>query len=248
MIGIIARHELQVYCRSAFAWVAAAALQLILGWLFLSATEQYTLLQNTTAHSPGNSLTGYLVVQFVAPASVVMMLATPLLCMNLIAAEKQSGRFALFTSAPITASEVVVGKFIAAVSFQLAILGLSALLVSSLRLFVPLDLGHLFSAYLGLSLFVMLATALTLFFSSFTRLPPLAAFISFTCLLLAWMISANATSGALALLSPSVRINTFMQGIFSSADFMYFICISAVLLVLCSWRTSTENRYPEVKS
>lgn len=248
MIGVIASHELQVYRRSAFAWVAAAALQLILGWLFLSATEQYTLLQNTAAHTPGSSLTNYLVVHFVAPASVVMMLATPLLCMNLIAAEKHSGRFALFCSSPVTASEVILGKFIAALTFQFAILCLSALLVSSLKLFVPLDLGHLLSAYLGLTLFAGFATSLTLLFSSLTRLPPLAGFVSFTCLLLTWMISGTGNPGFLAQLSPSVRINSFMQGIFNSADFMYFICASAVLLSLCCWRASTENQYPEVKS
>jgi ABC-2 type transport system permease protein len=247
MIGVIASHELQLYRRSAFAWVAAAALQLVLGWLFLSATEQYTLLQNTAAHTSASGLTSHLVVHFIAPASIVMMLATPLLCMNLIALEKQTGRYDLFASAPVEVREIVLGKFIAAMVFQLIILLLSAALVSSLLLFVPLDIGHLISAYVGLALFVALATSVTLLFSSLTKIPALAAFLSFTCLLLAWMAATADGTGMLSSLSPSVRVQRFMQGIFHTGDLMYFICLSAVLLVLCSWRTGAVNHYPEVK-
>lgn len=243
MIGTIAQHELQVYRRSAFAWVAAAALQLILGWLFLSATEQFTVLQDSAMHNANSGLTSYLVVHFIAPASVIMMLTTPLLCMNLIAADKQTGRYALFTSAPVTATEVVLGKYLAAVIFQYAILALSMFLVLSLTLVITLDIGHLMSAYLGLALFVALATALTLLFSAMTKIPPLAAFVSFTVLLLSWMAAAGNT-GVLNLLSPSNRVNSFMQGMLHSGDFMYFVSISALLLVLCCWRVERMHRFP----
>jgi len=241
MIGTIAAHELRLYRRTPFAWVAAAAMQLVLGWLFLSATEQYTVLQNTAAHSPASGLTSYLVVSFIAPASVVMMLATPLLCMNLIAGETQSGRYALFASSPVAPGDVVLGKFFAAVLFQLAILVLSALLVSSLLWFVQLDLGHLLSAYLGLFLFMTFATAVTLLFSSLTRMPPLAGFLSFTFLILTWMLAAGSTGGSFAGVSPSTRMNSFMQGRFDSADLLYFICATAVVLLCCSWRLTASN-------
>ncbi len=243
MIGTIARHELQVYCRSAFAWIAAAALQLILGWLFLSATEQYTLLQNSASHAASTGLTAYLVVHFIAPASIIMMLATPLLCMNLIAAERQSGRYLLFASAPVTSGEIVLGKFIAAIAFQLGILTFSALLVSALYFAVPLDLTHLLSAYTGLALFVALATALTLLFSSMTRIPALAAFASFSCLLLSWMGSSAGTDMAIGQLSPSSRMHNFMQGLLHTGDLMYFVCLCALLLIVCSWRLGSSQDY-----
>lgn len=241
MIRIIALHELRVLLRSPFAWIAAALLQLIFGWLFLAAVEQFTQLQaNLTGSS--NGLSSYLIVQFLAPASIVMMLATPLLCMNLIAAEHQSGRFTLFASSPVSSAEIVVGKFLGAVTFQLSIIMLSALLIGVLTVFSNLDLGLLFCAILGLSLFVTAATALTLFYSTLTHHPVLAAFMSFATLILLWLAAASSASGTIALLSPSAHLPNFMRGLLDTRDISYFISATGILLYLSAWRLDRTNK------
>lgn len=241
MIKTIALHELRVLSRSPFAWIAAALLQLIFGWLFLAAVEQFTQLP---INQPGNSsgLSGYLIVQFLAPASIVMMLATPLLCMNLIAAEHQSGRYALLASSPVNATEIVLGKFFGALVFQLSIIAMSAVLITVLTIFTDLDSGHLLSAILGLSLFVTVATALSLFYSSLTQRPVLAAFMSFATLILFWLAAAFATTGSLAMLSPSAHLTSFMQGLLDTRDISYFACTTAILLYLTVWRLDSANK------
>jgi ABC-2 type transport system permease protein len=243
MIRIIAMNELRVYCRSPFIWVAAAALQLILGWLFLSATEQFTLIQDSASHHPANGLSNFLVVQFLAPASVVMMMVTPLLCMNLISAERQSGRYVLFTGAPVSAAQIVTGKFIAALTIQTGMLIISMTLVALLSIFTTLDIRHLFSAYTGLLLFISVATAVSIFFSSITRLPVLAAFASFATLLLLWMAASSGAAGTIGWLAPSYHLTSFMQGLFDSRDIAYFICMTAMLLTLCIWHLDKLNRF-----
>lgn len=241
MIKIIALHELRVLLRSPFAWIAAALLQLIFGWLFLAAVEQFTQLPaNQLSNSSG--LSGYLIVQFLAPASIVMMLATPLLCMNLIAAEHQSGRYALLASSPVTATEIVLGKFLGALVFQLSIIALSTALISVLTVFTNLDLGHLACAVLGLSLFVTAATALSLFCSSLTDRPVLAAFMSFATLILLWLAAASATTGSIAMLSPSAHLTSFMQGLLDTRDISYFVCTTGILLYLSIWRLDSVNK------
>lgn len=241
MIKIITFHEIRVLLRSPFAWIAAALLQLIFGWLFLAAIEQFTQLPATQVSS-SSGLSSYLIVQFLAPASIVMMLATPLLCMNLIAAEHQSGRYALLASSPITATEIVLGKFMGALVFQLSIIALSTILISTLTPFTTLDLGHLLCAILGLSLFVTTATALSLFYSSLTERPVLAAFMSFATLILLWLAAASSATGSLAMLSPSAHLSSFMQGLLDTRDLSYFVCITGILLYLSIWRLDGANR------
>ena len=141
MIRVIALHEVRVLARSPFAWIAAALLQLVFSWLFLAAVEQFIQLTPDAANRSGG-LSSYLVVQFLAPASIVMMLATPLLCMNLIAAEKQSGRYAMLASSPLTATQIVLGKFLGATTFQLSILAMSALLIAILTAFTSIAVSY----------------------------------------------------------------------------------------------------------
>ncbi|OED35450.1 hypothetical protein AB833_29935 [Chromatiales bacterium (ex Bugula neritina AB1)] len=242
MIKVIAEHELRVLLRSPFAWIAAALLQLIFGWLFLAAVDQFTTAQTQIASSAQQSgLTAYLVVHFIAPSTIIMMLATPLLCMGTIAGERQSGRFALLASSPVTPAHIVTGKFTGALLFQYAVILLSMLLIAALLPGIALDLFHLLTAYLGLALFIAVATAVTLLFSSLTKRPVLAAFLSFSVLLMSWLAAQTAT-GMLSVVSPSSHLNSFMQGLFDSRDFAYFICTVAILLCLCTHRLATLIR------
>lgn len=245
MIRLITSHELRVFARSPFAWVAAAVLQLIFGWLLLSATEQYTLLQDAQGHLPSSGISGYLVVHFLAPASVVMMLITPLLCMNLVAGDRQAGRYVLFSSAPVDARDIVLGKYFAAIAFQLAIISISALLMSFLATGTQLDVLHLATAYLGLALFVVLASAVSILFSSLTTMPALAALLSLATLILLWMVASAGTDGLIGWISPSVHLNSFMQGLLDSRDVLYFVCMSAIAITFSIWHLDNINRFKE---
>ncbi len=242
MTKTIAAHELRVLLRSPFAWIAAALLQLIFSWLFLAAVDQFTTAQGQL--SPGaqqSGLTAYLIVHFIAPSTIIMMLATPLLCMNSIAGERQSGRYALLASSPLTAAEIVAGKFIGALLFQYAIVVFSVLLIAALLPGIALDLTHLLCAYVGLALFVALATAVSLLFSSLTLRPVLAAFLSFSVMLLLWLAAQSAT-GLLSAISPSSHLASFMQGNLDSRDLAYFTGVMAILLCLCTYRINSLTR------
>ncbi len=240
MIRLIALNELRVLQRSPFAWVSAALLQLIFGWLFLAAIDQFTTQQTTASTIPSNvatqGLSAYLVVHYLAPASLVMMLVTPLFCMNAIAGERQSGRFALLASSPVTGGQIVIGKFLGITLFQFGLLALNMIMVGTLLFATPLDIGHLLSAFLGLALFVSLATALSLLFSSLTIRPVLAAFLGFASLLLLWLAAASSTSKLFGLISPSTHMYSFAKGILDSRDIVFFIATIGILLVLCICR------------
>lgn len=241
MTAQIALHELRVMMRSPFAWVAAGMLQLLFGWLFLTAVERYMELQSSSQQIAASGLSSYLIVHFLAPVSVVFMVATPLLCMNLIAGEKQSNRYNFLLTLPLNASHFIIGKFIGATIFQYLIVGLSAVSLAILSFNIELDLSHLFTATAGLLLFVATTTALTILYSSLAKKPILAAFSSFITMALLWFAAASSANGVLQFASPSAHLHSFMQGLLDSRDVVYFICIITALLAVGIWRFDAQR-------
>lgn len=232
--------------RSPFAWLAAGLLQLLFGWLFLSAVERFienqtatTQVVSQTVSSAG--LSSYLIVHFLAPVSIVFMVATPLLCMHLVAGDKQSNRFNFLLSLPVSAQQIVVGKFIGATGFQCLIIVTGAALLAILSFNIQLDTTHFLTAGLGLMLFVAATTALTLFFSSVSNRPVLAAFFSFVTMTLLWVAAASSTNGILQFASPSAHLHSFMQGLLDSRDIVYFLAVICILLTLGVWRFDAQR-------
>ncbi len=238
----IALHELRVMLRSPFAWLAAGLLQLLFGWLFLSAVERYIGLQAVATQQVSESgLSSYLIVHFLAPVSIIFMVATPLLCMHLIAGDKQANRYNLLLSLPLSAAQFVVGKFIGATVFQYLIVALSTLLLAILSFNIDLDITHLLTAGAGLLLFIATITALTLFYSSLSNRPILAAFASFVTMALLWLAAATSGNGLLQFASPSAHLHSFMQGLLDSRDVIYFVAITGILLTLGVWRFDAQR-------
>lgn len=241
MTATIAAHEWKVLTRSPFAWIAAGMLQLVFSWLYLTAIDQFIEVQGSMAQATQSiGLSSYIVVHYLAPAGIVFLLATPLLCMHLIAGEVQSGRYALLASSPISSTQITMGKFLGALLFQYAVLALNLLLVAVLLVTVKLDIAYLLTAFSGLALYVAAATALSLFCSSLTNKPALSAFISFATLLLLWLAASAGTSdgavNSLSAISPASHVNNFMRGLLSTSDVVFFLVFAAVFITLCIWR------------
>jgi len=235
--ALIAGNEIRVLCRSPFAWIAAGMLQLVFGWMFLSALEQYLEIQPTLAnYSHAGGLSAYLATHWLTPISSVFLLATPLLCMNLIAAERQSGRYALLASSAVSSRQIVAGKFTGAVIFQLLVLTLNLALIACLQFATQLDTSALMLAWLGMALFICSATAISLFFSCLTSRPALAALCSFVFLLMLWLLATTQTREVgiihLAQLSPATHLQHFIQGQLHSNSLAYFLLCIALFIIL----------------
>ena len=161
--------------------------------------------------------------------------------MHLIAGDKQSNRFNFLLSLPVSAAQIVVGKFIGATTFQCLIIAMGAALLAILSFNIKLDTTHFLTAGTGLMLFVAVTTALTLFFSSITNRPVLAAFFSFVTMTMLWIAAASSTSDALQFASPSAHLHSFMQGLLDSRDVVYFLAVICILLTLGVWRFDAQR-------
>ncbi|MDQ7074386.1 MAG: ABC transporter permease subunit [Gammaproteobacteria bacterium] len=236
MIFTVAQRELKALFLSPLAWVVLALVQFIVAYLFLIHLDQYLLIQPQLAtldNPPGVS--EYLIARLFLPASSIYLMVMPLLTMRLISEELQSGSFALLLSAPISMTEIVLGKYVALMSLLSLMLLLTALMPLSLLMAVPVDLAALALAVLGCWLLLAAFAAIGLYFSSLTAQPLLAAVGAFALLLFLWLINATGQSEGAELLdylALSAHLRGFLSGVLQSVDLIYYLLLVVAFLGL----------------
>jgi ABC-2 type transport system permease protein len=247
MIAAIAWRELKSMFLSPLAWVLLAVVQLILAWMFLRNLDQYMVLQSRLLgleNPPG--VTEVVVAPLLGNAGIVMLLLVPMITMRLITEERRSGSLALLFSAPLSMTEIVLGKYLGTLYFLGIVLGLTALMPLSLLAGGSLDSGLLAAGLLGLALLLACYAAVGLFMSTLTRYPAVAAIATFGALLLSWIMNwtggADSQAGStLAYLSLLNHYEPFLKGVFDSADAVFLVLVALVFLVLSVRRLDADR-------
>ena len=236
MIFTIAGRELRSLFLSPLAWAILGVVQFIYAYLFLSQVETFMALQSRLATLDGApGVVDIVVAPLFANAAVLLLLITPLITMRVLSEERRNRTLSLLFSAPISMTEIIVGKYLGVLSFILILIGMLALMPLSLLAGTDLDLGKLAAGLLGLTLVVSAFTAIGIFMSSLTEQPTVAAITTFGLLLLLWIIDWAGSSGApasglLAYLSVLHHYEPLLKGLFSSVDVIYYLLITILFL------------------
>jgi len=184
MIFTIAGKDLKSLFTSPVAWVVLTFVQLIVGYGFLKRFDDFMQLQPQLIQLPSPpGFTELVAVPTFATAAAIMLFAVPLLAMRLIAEERRHQTMVLLTSAPVSITDIVVGKFLALMGLLLIILALIAFMPLSLSAATRLDYRLLGSMALGLALLAAAFSAVSLYVSSLTAHPVVAALGAFGALL-----------------------------------------------------------------
>ena len=238
MVWVIAARELKSLFLSPLAWTVLGVVMLILGYLFLAQLDSYTQFAAQLAlleSAPG--VTDFVVAPVIGDAAVVLLLASPLVTMRLIAEERRARTLPLLYSAPVSMTEIVVGKYLGVMGFMLVLVGLIALMPLSLLAGGTLDFGKVAAGLLGLTLVLGAFAAAGLFMSSLTAQPVVAAVSTFGLLLLVWIVdwagaAREGLGDTLARLSLLRHYEGFVKGVVSTADLAYYLLFIAFFLGL----------------
>ncbi len=103
----------------------------------------------------------------------------PILPMRLLSEERRSGSLEILMTAPVTETQVVVGKYLAALAFYLALWLPTVLYAVIVASYSDLDWGPLASAYVGVLGIGALFLSVGLFASGITRNQIVAALVGF---------------------------------------------------------------------
>ena len=240
MIWTIAYRELRNLFLSPLAWIVLAIAQVIFALIFSSVVADYGADQSAQA----SGITAYILQPMFGLVPFVLVIVVPLLTMRLIAEERRNHTLVLLVSAPISMTEIVLGKFFGVLLYLLILSVLIIVMALSLLVGGALDFGLLLSSLLGLVLMLSSFTAIGVFMSTLTKSPTLAAIGSFGVLFLLWMFALSSNiwgDNVLSYLSIIEHYVPFIQGLFNTRDLIYFLTVTAVFLVFSVRRLNMDR-------
>ncbi|MDH5256707.1 MAG: ABC transporter permease subunit [Gammaproteobacteria bacterium] len=248
MIFTLASRELRSLFLSPLAWSILAIVQFIVGYLFLGQIDLYLQVQaqiNTMQDPPG--LTELIIAPVFTNAAIILLLIIPLLTMRLIAEEKRNQTLPLLLSAPISMTEIILGKYFGVMGFVLINLFFIALMPASLLTGGNLDIGMIASGFIALTLLLGSFAATGVYMSTITSQPTIAAVSTFGFLLLLWVIdwavniNADQSTGLANYLSILKHYQPLINGIFKSSDIIYYLLFIMTFLVLSIRRLHADR-------
>jgi ABC-2 type transport system permease protein len=222
---LIARKEYSGYFNHPTAYVVLVVFLLISGYFFSS-----TLFLNNEANMR-------LLFETVIP--LIFLFFIPAVTMGLISRERNTGSFELLTTLPLSDTEIVLGKFYAALRLVLA--GLAFTLIHVLTILIlgeNVDYGALFCGYLGLVLLAAVNTSIGIFASSLTGDQIVAFIIAFLITMVFYVIYI-----LLPLIPPSLvgvfqyvsffyHLKNISRGVIDTRNLVYFISLTLIFLRL----------------
>ncbi len=247
MVFTLAARELRSMFLSPMAWVILAVISALCAYFFLLYIDLYLQLQPRLAATPNApGITDIIVMPLFSTAATILLLVTPLLTMRLISEERRSQTLSLLMSAPVSMTEIILGKFLGVFAFVSLMLALVAVMPLSLLAGGEIDIGLWASGLLGLVLLLASFCSLGLYVSTLTTQPTVAAVATFGLLLLLWVLNlagstGNEGGGVLSYLSLLSHYQPLLKGIFSSTDIIYYLLLISSCLVLSVRRLDADR-------
>jgi len=170
---------------------------------------------------------------------LVYLFFIPAVTMGMIAREKSDGTMEIMATLPLSSAELVLGKFLAALS--LILLGLVATLGHFLTLVSVgsnVDYGAVFSGYFGLVLVGAVYASAGTFASSVTENQVVAFIISVFIVLVFFLLDKVlifvplALSGLVQYLSVDYHFTNIARGVIDSRNLIYFFSVVGFFLFL----------------
>jgi len=245
MIINVARKELKSMFASPMGWVILSLLMFAFGTYYLNYVIDYFAVMSGSmrpAERTGvNQFVGQMVYGF---ASFMVLFAVPLLSMRLISEERRSQTLPFLFSAPISLTEIVVGKFLGLVAFLGILVVFIGAMLCTLNIWADIDFGFILANSIGLLLMVASFSALGLYFSSLTQQPVVAAILTFVALFALMFLDrffAGDPSNTLASLSLTRHFQSFSGGLIDTADIAYFGLFILTFLTLTVRRLDADR-------
>lgn len=230
-IGPIFRREIRSYFNSPVAYVVMVVFLAIIGWFF---TNNLFL---------ANVASLRLVFELVP---LLFLFFVPAITMRLLAEEKKSGTLELLTTRPVRDVEIVLGKFLAAWVLVGAALLPTLIYLVTLMSIGNIDIGPVFTGYLGLLLMGGVYVAIGVLASSLTENQIVAFIVSFLLVFALFMMDKillyvpQMLITTLEFLAIDYHFSSIARGVIDSRNIIYFASLIGFSLMMAT--VSLERR------
>lgn len=227
-ILLLARREIAAYLTTAWGYAILASVLVINGLLF-----------NAFAMGNNPRYSSDVLEDFFYFSSGTTMIAGLLLTMRLLAEERQTGTLVVLETAPISETQVVLGKYLGALGFLTLITALTLYMPVLIQINGKVSWQQIFAGYLGLFALGATAVAIGTFGSAVARNQLLALVIGASALLLmllGWLTSRIVEPPFSDLLAYGAifdrHFQPFMRGRINTESLVYYGSITFVFLTL----------------
>jgi ABC-2 type transport system permease protein len=217
----IFRRELKAYFRSPIGYIFMGFFLLLSGIMYsignlLQANSRYTPLLDTL--------------------NFVFLLVVPILTMRLLSEERGQKTDQLLLTSPLSVTDIVVGKYLAAVGVFLITLLITVIypVIMSFFVFGGMAWPEIIGGYVGFFLMGASFVSVGLFFSSVTDNQIIAAVVTFGALLLIYILDwvsqyvpTDAVSGLVFL--SAIAVGVILLTFFSTRNLIVTVCAGVVL-------------------
>jgi ABC-2 type transport system permease protein len=228
---VISKREIRTYFNSPVAYIVVTVFTVVFGFFFFN---------NLFVEKQADMRA------FFSLAPLMFCFFAPAVTMRLLAEEKGSGTIELLITMPVRDWEVVVGKWLAAMTLLLATLALTLVFAITVARLGPRDRGPAIAGYLGLLLMGGSYLAIGVMASSFTRNQVVALIISFGICFAFFLFGKvlpfvpERLQPLVSFLSTDTHFENISRGIIDSRDLVYYASVIVVSLLIAT--TSLESR------
>ena len=191
-----------------------------------------------------------LIRPFFGNMNVVFLLMMPAITMRLFAEERRNNTIELLFTAPVRWYEIILGKFLSAMSFSAILLALTIPCLLILSFSTPVDWAVIGMCYLGTFCMLGVYVAFGMWCSSVTENQIVAFTLNFAIILFLWIIKWATTNVRPAVadfvgyLSIVDHFEDFSRGVFNTKDLVFYLSamflgcfLSLKSLESFSWRS-----------
>ena len=226
MTGTLAvyQKELASYFRSPIAYYVVAVFLLGTGYFFL---YNVFLTGETTMAATFQNM------------GILLVTLVPVISMRLFSAEFSAGTAELLLTLPLEPWQIVVAKYLGAVTILVLMTAATVVDLVPLYLFGTPETTTILAGYVGFVLLGMACLAVGLFFSTLTHNQIVAALITAAVLLGLWFVGhlqsfqrSDALRSLFGYLSFSHHFTDFIQGLVRTEAVTFYLVVSAIALTL----------------
>lgn len=248
-IAALAQKELRAYFASPIAYVIIGFFALVFGWFYVVAVNffmQASLQMGVSGQGQVNINT-MAIRPMLQNVAVVALFVLPLITMRTYSEEKRSGTIELLLTSPLTDFQIIMGKFLGAVSLYFLMLAVTSIHMIILFIYGNPEWKPIVTGYLGLFLMGASFISIGLLISSLTRNQIVAGMVTFAVLLLVWTIGWMADSAGpmmqavLKALSITDRFDDFSKGVIDLKHVVYYLSFITFGLFLTAKSVDSER-------
>jgi ABC-2 type transport system permease protein len=175
----------------------------------------------------------------ISQINLLFIFFVPAFTMRLLAEEKKTRTFDLLLTSPLTATQIVIGKFLAGFGSVLVLIMISFLYPLMTRAVAEFPFGPLLTAYLGAILVSAAYVAVGLFASSLTESVMLSVVMGLIFNVMLWFISQGSggssnpiVAGVMDYISFGQHFLGFILGVVKLKSLIYFSTLIGIFVFL----------------